>query len=154
MRPAFCATAARYQRKSGPFAALTYTLRSTTSAHFWVRAQCSLRHFMSGGPCCSGVVGERGGQFAVRVDLRLDAREVLLDAGHGVRAGDESQRQLAGVREGDQGPGELGRVSALLAVHALPRLDGLGGALGVVLDLQFRPDRRRPLDEQLGAEEA
>ena len=49
--------------------------------------------------------------------------------------------------------GELGRVAALLAVHALPELALGGVALGVVLDRR-RGVVRRLLREQLGAEEA
>lgn len=86
----------------------------------------------------------------MRVDLALDGGQVLLDPSHDAGPGDEAQRQVAGAGEGDQRAGELGRVTALLAAHGLPRRDGLLRALGVVLDVQLGPDGRGPLDEQLG----
>ena len=58
---------------------------------------------------------------------------------------------LAG--ELDERAGELGGVAALLAVHRLPGVDGVLGALGVVVDRRLRPGRRGVL-QQIGAEEA
>src|SRR4051794_23487069 len=83
----------------------------------------------------SGVgVREVAGEVAVGVDLGEQVLRLLLDTGDGVRTGDPAHRGLRRGREADEGGGELGGVTALLAVHAVPGGDGLLGALGVVGD--------------------
>ena len=72
--------------------------------------------------------------------------------GDRVGAGDEAERRLLLLGDGQQRLGELGRVAGLLAVLALPELALGGVALGVVLDGR-RGVVRRLLGEQLGAEE-
>jgi transcriptional regulator with XRE-family HTH domain len=90
----------------------------------------------------------------VGLDLREQQVGLLLDAGDNIRTGDEAQRGLVHRGDGDQGGAELGGVAGLQTVHAFPAGDGLLGALGVVLDDQFRPDRGGAGDEQFAAEEA
>src|SRR5829696_8159092 len=87
------------------------------------------------------------------VDLLLALGELLFGLRDGVGAADEAKRRLPQLGDGDERLGELGRVAALLAVHALPELALGGVALGVVLDRRGRVVRRL-LREQLGAEEA
>src|SRR4051812_14248094 len=83
----------------------------------------------------SGVVVSQGrGQLAVSIGLGEQESCLLLDRLHRVDAGDEAQRWLVLTGELDQRVGELGRVAALLAVHALPSSDGQRGAFGVVRD--------------------
>jgi hypothetical protein len=60
--------------------------------------------------------------------------ELLLGLGERVGDGDEPERRLLPARDGQQRLGKLGRVAALLAVHALPELALGRVALGVVLD--------------------
>src|SRR6266496_1242862 len=98
-------------------------------------------------------VGQGGRQVTVGVDLGEHVLGLLLDDLDGVGAGDPAQRRLVLARELDQRLGELGGVTALLAVHALPGGDGLLGSLGVVVDRRLGVVRRL-LREQLGAEEA
>src|SRR5215218_2285949 len=80
------------------------------------------------------VVGQRAGQFAVGVGLGEQLLGLLLEHPDGVDAGRPAQRRLGGAGELDQRSGELGRVAALEAVHAVPGGDGLLGAFGVVVD--------------------
>lgn len=87
------------------------------------------------------------------IDLIEEQLGLLLDPGDDIRSGDETQWRGDQGRDGDKGCAELRRVSALLAVHTLPGGDGLGDALGVVIDGQFGPDGGRALDEKFGAEE-
>ena len=87
-------------------------------------------------------------------DLAEEQLGLLLDAGDHIRSGDETLWRGLDGGDGDQGCAELGRVSALPAVHALPRSDGLSGPLGVVVDGQFGPNRGLALHEEFGAEEA
>src|SRR3954469_24192921 len=87
------------------------------------------------------------------VDLLLALSELLLGLRDGVGAADEAEWRLLQLGDGDERLGELGRIAALLAVHALPELALRGVALGVVLDRRRRVVRRR-LREQLGAKEA
>ena len=70
-----------------------------------------------------------------------------------VGAGGESQRRLVLGGEVDQRVGELGRVAALLAVHALPGGDGLLGRLGIIGDRGFGVLRRLRC-QHFGAEES
>jgi transcriptional regulator with XRE-family HTH domain len=77
---------------------------------------------------------ERRGEVAVGVDLLPAFGELLLGLRERVGAGDEPERRLLFVGDGQQRLGELGGVAALPAVHALPELALGGVALGVVLD--------------------
>src|SRR3954469_9250060 len=87
------------------------------------------------------------------VDLLLALSELLLGLRDGVGAADEAEWRLLQLGDGDERLRELGRVAALLAVHALPELALRSVALGVVLDRRRRVVRRL-LREQLGAERA
>src|SRR5512132_2990021 len=62
------------------------------------------------------VVGEVAGQLAVGVGLGQEVFGLLLDSGDGVGAGHPAQRRLVLACELDQGVGELGGVTSLLAV--------------------------------------
>src|SRR3954451_13683341 len=65
---------------------------------------------------------ERRRELAERVDLLLALGELLLCERDCVGAGDEAKRRLVQLGDRQHGLGELGRVAALLAVHALPEL--------------------------------
>src|SRR4051794_15540794 len=80
------------------------------------------------------VVGEAGGELAVSVGLGEERVGLGLEEFDGVGTGGEPRGGLLKRGEVDERGGELRRVAALLAVHALPRLDGRGGAVGVVGD--------------------
>ena len=69
---------------------------------------------------------ERRRELAVGVDLLLAFGELLLGLCERVGAGDEPERRLLRVGDGQQCLGELGGVAALPAVHAVPEL-ALGG---------------------------
>jgi hypothetical protein len=58
----------------------------------------------------------------------------LFEGCYGVGAGGEAQRRLVLACDLEQGVGELGGITSLLAVHGVPGSDGLLGALGVVVD--------------------
>src|SRR4051812_40634818 len=75
------------------------------------------------------VVRERRGQFAVGVGLGKQVFGLLFDGLDGVGTGDPAQRWLVLARKLDERLGELGRVTALQAVHALPGGDSLFGFL-------------------------
>src|SRR5688500_5390231 len=77
---------------------------------------------------------ERRREVTEGVDLLLAFGEFLLGLCERVGAGDEPERRLLLVGDGQQRLGELGRVSTLLPVHAVPELALGGVALGVVLD--------------------
>src|SRR5947209_7519930 len=83
------------------------------------------------GPCV--VVRERRGQFAVGVGLGEQVFGLLFDGLDSIGTGGPAQRRLVLTRKLDERPGELGRVTTLQAVHALPSGDGLLGFLGVVV---------------------
>src|SRR3954452_18469568 len=76
------------------------------------------------------VVVQRRRQLPVGVGLGEQGVGLLLDRADGVGAGGPPWRWLLGAGELHQGRGELGGVPALLAVHPVPDLDGLLGALG------------------------
>jgi hypothetical protein len=82
--------------------------------------------------------------------MRVGLDEQDLD---GVGAGGPAQQWLALVGELNQRAGELGRVAALLTVHALPGSNVLFSALGIIVDrgLGITGGLRR---EELGPEEA
>src|SRR5687768_6566694 len=88
------------------------------------------------------VVGEVARQVAVGVGLLKKQLGPVLEGVNRVGAGGETQRRLVLGGEVDQRVGELGGVTALLAVHALPGSDGLLGALAVVLDQRLGILRR------------
>jgi hypothetical protein len=77
------------------------------------------------------VVGEGAGEFAVGIDLRQECLRLVLNGVHGIGPGDPSGGRLVGVDHGDESDGELGGVTALFAVHALPRLSELVGELAM-----------------------
>ena len=79
---------------------------------------------------CDLVERERRRQLAVGVDLLLAFGELVLGLRERVGAGDEPERRLLLVGDGQQRLGELGGVAALLAVHAVPELALGGVALG------------------------
>src|SRR3954454_19338135 len=93
---------------------------------------------------------QRGGQVAEGVDLLPAFGELLLGLRERVGAADEPERRLLELGDRQQRLGELGRVAALLAVHALPERALGGVALGVVLDRR-RSVVRGLLREQFGA---
>src|SRR5215208_1541839 len=65
---------------------------------------------------------ERRRVLAERVDLRLELGDLLLGERDCVGAGDEAARRMLLVGDGEQHPGELGRVAGLPAVLARPEL--------------------------------
>ena len=77
----------------------------------------------------------------------------MLDGCDGVGSCDPAPRRVLLDGERDEGGGELGGVAGLVAVHAVPGGDGVGGALGVVVDRGLGVGRGLRC-EQLGAEEA
>src|SRR3982751_5552456 len=74
----------------------------------------------------------------MRVSLVEERVTLALEGFNGIGTGGEANRWLVQGGQLDQGPGELGGVASLLAVHALPTLDSRHGALGVVLDRGLR----------------
>src|SRR3954470_24897421 len=79
------------------------------------------------------VVRERRGQFAVGVGLGKQVFGLLFDGLDGVGTGGPAQRRLVLARKLNERLGELGRVTALQAVHSFPSCDGLSGFIGVVV---------------------
>jgi hypothetical protein len=67
-------------------------------------------------------VGEVAGQLAVGVGLGEEILSLLLGGGDRVGAGNEAQRRVILARELDQRVGELGGVTARLAVLVLVRV--------------------------------
>jgi hypothetical protein len=88
----------------------------------------------------------------VGIDLVEQFPRLLFDTLDGVGAGDPAQRRLGLVGEVDECGCQLGGIAPLLTVHAVPRLDSLPGALGVVVDRGLGVVRRLR-GEQVGAEE-
>src|SRR4051794_24075912 len=81
--------------------------------------------------CGSLVERQRRGEVAIGVDLLLAFGELLLGLRDRIGAGDEPERRLCLVRDGQERVGELGRVANLVAVHAVPELVLRGVALDV-----------------------
>src|SRR5690349_4103971 len=102
---------------------------------------CFIRYSLSWRRSGGGVVvGQVAAQFAGGVGLGEQFAGLGLGGLDGVRAGDEARQRPLLVGDAQQGPGELGRVARLPAVHALPELDRGGGPRGVVVDGQLGPD--------------
>ena len=95
---------------------------------------------------------EAGGQPPVRLDLVKEGMAFLGDGVDAVFAGDESLRRGGPVDQLDHRVGELGGVSGLLAVHALPARHEFGRLLGVVVDAHLGPQGGVADDEQVGKE--
>src|SRR5687767_4139070 len=73
-------------------------------------------------------------QLAMSLGLRHQVGGYLLRGGHGVGSGDESPRRWVLARDGEKRLRQLGRVSGLLTVLALPELVLLRPALVVIGD--------------------
>ena len=85
--------------------------------------------------------GEVAGKIAVGIGLGEEVFGLLLDFCDRVRSCDEPPRRLLQLGEGAERGGELGGISALLAVHPAPGGHGGGCSVGVVVDRQLWPDR-------------
>ena len=107
-------------------------------------------------PCGNGtslpglglLVREVGGGVAVRLDLFVGVRylfvevqDLLTGSCDDVGAGLPAQWRLLPLGDGDRGCRNFRRILALPAVHRLTRRVRLGGALGVVLNEEFRLGR-------------